>query len=161
MSVGRREIVKAVSKQFDQEAMDNGYEGPVRAGSYIVHRVWTEWGENDDWDCQAHYVVEAGPQLMFFHDFSDFGAWLSTEFDQDRRVEVRESGLDKVAARRERFIKTLVASVIVIGAFAVFAYTTIQNPGAAPIGYIATAVIGGGAGLLFGNWSRGSTPPPS
>lgn len=142
MGRSRSEIVKEVCKKFKER--DMGYqEGPIHAGPYVVYRIWTEWGRGDDWDCQAHYVVEEGDTLTIFEDFSDFGAWMSKVVD-----------LDRFANRRERLIKTLVAAIIVLGAFAVFAFAAIQNPNTASLGYIATAIIGGGAGFLFGNWSR-------
>lgn len=143
MARSRSQIIEAVCQQFGQDSFAGGYEGPVRAGPFIIHRVWTEEGKGADWDCHAHYAVEVGEELLAFEDFAPFGAWLSDAFD-----------LDKFAARREQLIKIFVASFVVLGAFAVFAFTALRNPDEASLGYIATAIIGGGAGFLFGNWSR-------
>jgi hypothetical protein len=152
MALSRTDISKAVCSKFRERDMETP-EGPIHAGPFVIYRIWTEWGKGPSWDCQAHYAVENGGKLEIFEDFSDFGAWLSNEF-----------GHDQAANRRERLIRIVVASIIVLGAFAVFAFTALQNPQQTLLGYIATAIIGGGAGFLFGNWSRPTasvTPPPS
>lgn len=137
---------KKIAAIFDQR-FEGTVEGPHRIGPYVISRVWTEEDleDEDDIEYHAHYAVERSGELQAFEDFAPFANWLTDELD-----------LDKAAERRERFIRVTVAAIVTLGGFGVFAYLASKNQATSPnlIGYLATAVVGGGAGLLFGNWSK-------
>ena len=135
-----QELGERVANECGQK-FEGSVEGPVRFGLFMASRVWTHDGD----EYHAHYAIQRrGYPLKIFRNFLPFAAWLDEEFDLDAR-----------AKRIEGRIKTLVAAVIVLGGFALLAYLVIRNPQTDfPIGYVVTAIIGGAAGFMFGNWSR-------
>ena len=144
------EIRDIVSKKFGEEP-EGTTEGPHRVGPYRITRVWTQ---DSDGEYHAHYLVEEGKKFEVYQNFSPFASWLVDGFD-----------MDKSAARDEQQLRSGVATIIVLGAFALLVYLIVMKREDSIVFYILTTVVGGGAGFLFGNWSRRSSqaksPPPA
>jgi hypothetical protein len=131
----RSEIERRVLAEFKQTSAD-AVEGPHKVGEYLITRVWTEDSKGE---YHAHYAVIKDDVIQYFENFAPFATWLTDAFD-----------LDRAAERRLAFLRTVIASVVVLAAMSLVGYIVFTNPaGAFPIAYVLTAVVGGGAGYLF------------
>lgn len=134
-----------VARKFGEQA-EGTAEGPHRAGPYRITRVWTQDASGE---YHAHYVVEEGKKLEIYQNFSPFAAWLTDAFD-----------LDKSAARETNQIKVGMAALVVMVSLGLFGYLVVTGREDSVVVYLMTAIVGGGSGFLFGNWSRGGPPAP-
>ena len=145
MNGRRSDLGEKVAKYYRQD-FEGTTEGPHRVGDYRITRLWTHDSESDEY--HAHYAVEQGTKLQMFENFSPFATWLATQFE-----------LSGDPTGPERRLKLRVAAIIVLGGFGLLAYLVFKNPQTDfPIGYVVTAIIGGAAGYMFGNWSKAAAP---
>ena len=147
MPLSPSEVERLVLAKF-KEASADGLEGPHRMGEYEIIRVWTKDRRGF---YHAHYAAVKGDKVEIFQDFSPFANWLSRTFD-----------LDGASTRDLASVPMVVAALVVLFAMVLVGYIVIRNPtGSFPLVYVLTAVVGGGAGFLFGTKGRFSKSPPS